>query len=231
MKIVAEIGLNYDGNFDLAYELIRRAALAGVDIAKFQFGWRHTEGEINHITPAQAARLKSWCRHWGVEFMASVFNDEGFALFRELDPDHYKIASRTVVDNPALVEKVLAEGKETFMSLGFWDKEEWPFGPPTEQLRYIHCISKYPTYPTDLAGFPERFSADGLYGYSDHTHGVETCLLAIARGANFIEKHFTLDKTKKSVHNDHVLSASPEELELLCRVGRDIARVRDFVNA
>ena len=49
MMFVAEIGLNHDGNFDLAYELIRRAKQCGADIAKFQFGWRSNPDEINHI--------------------------------------------------------------------------------------------------------------------------------------------------------------------------------------
>jgi sialic acid synthase SpsE len=228
LTIVAEIGMNHDGRWDRAHELIRRAAEAGADIAKFQFGWRCNKGEINHITPTLAHRLSEWCDYYGIEFMASIINDDALELAKEVGPARYKIASRTVTENPKLVEKVLAEGKETFVSLGWWVKEGrqgWPFGPPSNTLRYIYCISQYPTYPADLAAMPERFGEDGYYGWSDHTHGIETPLVAIARGARFIEKHFTLDKTIVSVHNDHVLSAEPDELTTLCHLGRRMAKV------
>jgi sialic acid synthase SpsE len=161
--------------------------------------------------------------------MASIIHEEMFEVARELGLRRYKIASRTVIEKPELVEKVLAEDKETFVSLGWWEKEGrtgWPFGPPSSKLRYIYCKSKYPAYPGDLAGcLPERFSEDGFYGYSDHTHGIEACLVAAARGARFLEKHFTLDKTIVSVHNDHVLSADPRELAELCRHAHAIGRL------
>lgn len=227
--IVAEIGLNHDGRWDRAYELIRQAKLAGADIAKFQFGHRRQPGEINHIPPELARRLKEWCDYHGIEMMASIIHEDMFEIARELRLPRYKIASRTVIEKPELVERVLAEGRETFVSLGFWERDGrtgWPFGPPSTRLRYIYCKSKYPTYPSDLVGnLPERFGEDGFFGYSDHTHGIEACLLAAARGARFLEKHFTLDKTIVSVHNDHVLSASPEELAELCRHARALGRL------
>jgi sialic acid synthase SpsE len=228
MIVVAEIGLNHDGRWDRAYEMIRHAALAGATIAKFQFGWRQQPGEINHISPELAARLKQWCEYFGVEFMASIIADDSLDLAKPLEPRRYKIASRTVIDKPKLVERVLAEEKETFISMGWWLKEGrkgWPFGAPTEKVRYIFCQSSYPTYPTQLAALPERFGADGYFGFSDHTHGTEACLLAIARGAQFVEKHFTLDKTIIAVHNDHVLSVDPAELRALCEHGRAIGRL------
>ncbi len=225
MLLVAEIGLNHEGNFDLAYELIRQASLAGADVAKFQFGWRDKPGEINHIDVDMAHRLKGWCDQWEVEFMASVITDEALAIYDQVQPQRYKIASRTVAERPELVRRVLERGKETFISLGWWDQEGFPFGEPTDQVRYIFCRSNYPTYPRDLAGLPERFNADGYYGYSDHMHGIEGCLLALSRGADFVEKHFTLDKTIRGVHGDHVLSATPEELRMVHEVGRPLRRL------
>jgi N,N'-diacetyllegionaminate synthase len=228
MIVVAEIGLNHDGRWDRAYEMVRQAALAGATIAKFQFGWRHQPGEMNHVTPELAARLKEWCDYFGIEFMASIIAEDSLALAREVGPRRFKIASRTVIDNPKLVERVLAEGKETFVSLGWWLKEGrtgWPFGPPNDQLRYIFCQSSYPTYPSQLGALPAQFSSEGFYGFSDHTHGIEACLLSIARGAQFVEKHFTLDKTIVAVHNDHVLSCDPGELRALSEHGSAIARL------
>src|ERR1051325_11978723 len=172
---VAEIGMNYDANIDLAYELIRQAKLAGADIAKFQFGWRDKPGEINYIDADMARRLRHWCDYWEIEMLASVITAPALDLARAACLRRYKIASRTVQDNPDLCRTIMAEGRETFISLGMWAGEDFPFGKPHERLRYIFCRSKYPTYPEDLVGMPERFGADGYSGYSDHVHGIEAC--------------------------------------------------------
>ena len=224
MLFTAEIGMNYDGNLDLVFEMIRQAKLAGADIVKFQFGWRDKPGEINFLDAERVDKLKKWCSYWQVEAMASIITEPALELGRRLEPRRYKIAARTVADNPALVEKVLAEGKETFISLGMWKGRGWPFGKPTETVRYVFCCSKYPTYPEDLAGMPERFSPDGFYGYSDHMHGIEGCLLALSRGARYIEKHFTLNKTSQVIR-DHVLSATPAEFRSLTESGRPLGRL------
>lgn len=231
MLFVAEIGLNHDGSFDLAYELIRQAKLAGADIAKFQFGWRDKPGEINVIDRELASRLKDWCEYWGIEMLASLITEDALGLAQHIGMRRYKIASRTVVDDPGLCKRILAEGRETFVSLGMWEGKEFPFGKPGERpnLRYIYCRSKYPTYPRDLRGFPERFGSDGYHGYSDHLHGIEACLLAVARGARYIEKHFTLNKTSQVIR-DHVLSATPEEFRQLTQLGRPLARLVDVVD-
>lgn len=225
MLIVAEIGLNYEGNFDLACELVRQAKLAGADIAKFQFGWRCTPDDINYIDSKRAAQLKSWCDYLEIEMLASIITDQALDMARGIGLERYKIASRTVAENPALCERILAEGKETFVSLGMWEGKDFPFGKPDgKMLHYIYCRSKYPTYPEDLVNLPERFRPDGYYGYSDHMLGIETCLLAVARGSQYIEKHFTLNKTSQTIR-DHVLSATPEEFRQLVDVARPLGKL------
>ena len=224
MLFVAEIGLNHDGNPNLVHELIREAKAAGADIAKFQFGWRNKPDEINFIDEERARTYRSWCDYWGIEMMASIITDDALNLAHAAGMSRYKIASRTVVDKPELCERVLSEGKETFVSLGMWTGSGFPFGPPSSKLRYIFCRSKYPTFPGDLAGFPTHFSDDGFYGYSDHCQGVSACHLAIARGAQFIEKHITLNKTS-AVIRDHVLSATPAEFAEMVRVGAPLGRL------
>ena len=68
MLFVAEIGLNHDGNFNLAYELIRQAREAGADVAKFQFGWRNKPDEINFIDRARAVRfIRQHAGEYGVD--------------------------------------------------------------------------------------------------------------------------------------------------------------------
>jgi N,N'-diacetyllegionaminate synthase len=224
MLFVAEIGMNHDGNFNLAYELIRQAKQSGADIAKFQFGWRNKPDEINHIDDTRARRLQQWCEYWEIEMMASLITEEAYDMARRIGFQRYKIASRTASDNPALCEKILAEGRETFVSLGMHEGDLFPFGPPTDRVHYIYCRSKYPTYPEDLRGLPSSFSSDRWYGYSDHQHGIDACLLAVARGAQYIEKHFTLNRTS-TVIRDHVLSATPGEFADLTRLGGELARL------
>lgn len=228
MEIVAEIGMNHEGNFDLAYELIRQAKLSGADVAKFQFGWRDQPGEINQIDAERAIQLRKWCDYVGIEMLASVINDGALDLVQEAKLDRMKVASRTVIDRPDLAEQVIALGKETFVSLGMWEGEDWPFGPPSDKLHYIWCRSKYPTYPDDLLGVPDRYSADGYYGYSDHCHGLSACFLAISRGAQYVEKHFTMNKASQVIR-DHTLSATPDEIRQLSQLGGEITKLVDVI--
>lgn len=231
MRIVAEIGLNYEGSLPLALEMIRQAKLSGVDAVKFQFGWRDAPGEMNPMDTDRAVTLMSWCDQIGIDMLASIISERAWEWARLLGLPCYKIASRTVIDKPALCEKILAEGKLTYVSLGMWDKEGFPFGPPDGKvLRYIYCRSKYPTFPEDLRAMPLRFGSEGYYGYSDHSLGIEACLLAIGRGARYIEKHFTLNKASQSIR-DHVLSADPHEMKQLTEVGKPLAKLVQLIES
>lgn len=231
MIFCAEIGMNHDGYWDRAFELIRLAKESGADIAKFQFGWRDQPGEINEISPERAEALKQFCDIIGIEFMASIISEAGFKLAMDIGVARYKIASRTVIENPTLVERVLDQGKETFISLGWWRKENkvgWPFGQPDNCRRYIFCESSYPASLETLREMPSRFSESGYYGFSDHYLGNSASLIAVSRGAKFIEKHFTLNKGLVGVHNDHILSAIPMEFRSLSTIGRELAAYSKF---
>ena len=70
---------------------------------------------------------------------------------------------------------------------------------------------------------PKSFKNSHFDGYSDHSIGIETCLIAVSRGAKIIEKHFTLDKSNTTIR-DHSLSATPEEFKLLVDLGIDISK-------
>jgi sialic acid synthase SpsE len=222
MLFIAEIGMNHNGNFDLAFELIKQAKLAGADIAKFQLGWRDGDGEINQIDLDILKKLNKWCDYFEIEFLASTITEKAFELAKKINPKRYKIASRTVKDNIDLVRKVVNEGKETIISLGMWNYKEPPI-QKNDNIKYLWCKSKYPAEPWDLIDLPNDFK-DSLYdGYSDHTVGIETSLIAIARGAKIIEKHFTLDKSDTTIR-DHALSSTPDEFKMMVNIGRDIAR-------
>lgn len=222
MKIVAEIGLNYDANLNLAFEMVRAAKLTGVDAVKFQFGWRGKKDEMNYIDIERATRLKSWCDYMEIEMFASIFNKEGLELAKQIDIPIYKIASITVQDNFELCKEIIAEGKPTYVSLGRWNQEGYPFVGKNVYNIYVKPL--YPTFPQDLKDMPKTFNTGGFYGYSDHTYGTEACILAISRGAQYIEKHFTLNKTSQVIR-DHVSSATPAEFSELVRVGKPLARL------
>lgn len=219
MLFIAEIGLNHNGNFDLCYELIKQAKQAGADIAKFQCGWRQKEGEINHMDVEILKKLKKWCDDFYIEFMSSVLSEEAYEMLKEVKPKRYKIASRTIKDNFELAAKIVKENKNTIVSLGMWDGKGVPF--KGKDVEYLWCKSLYPTHPSDLVDLPKDFRSSVYAGYSDHSIGIETCLMAITRGASIIEKHFTLDKSSVVIR-DHALSATPEEFRMLVNLGRDI---------
>ena len=209
-------------------EMIRQAKQAGADVAKFQFydaaallgtAWQYLE-----LSRDDARRIKDWCDEEEIEFMASVFDEERLDWLEEVGVRRHKIASPTVVKNPALCKRILALDKPTIVSLGQWQGAEKPFGE-SDRISYLYCKSKYPAMLEDMTDFPADFGADGLAGYSDHTLGTELCLLAVARGARIIEKHFTLDKMRTiDTEKAHICSMTPEELEELRRVGGSLQR-------
>jgi N,N'-diacetyllegionaminate synthase len=221
MEFIAEIGLNHNGHFNLAYELIRQAKYAGADVVKFQLGWRGKEGEMNFIDRNILSDLKKWCEYFDIELLFSVFTPEAFELIKEFDFPRYKIASRTVKDDLPLVQRIVDEGKPTIISLGMWEKSELPIN--ASNVQYLWCKSKYPSQPWDLIDLPKTFVDSPYAGYSDHAIGIDTALLAVARGAKIVEKHFTLDKSDTTIR-DHALSATPDEFAAMVKIGKEMAK-------
>ncbi len=219
MIFIAEIGMNHNGNFGLLYELIRQASYAGADIAKFQLGWRSGSGEINALGECDIEHIKKCCEYFSIEPMFSIITPEAYEQAKKYEFRSYKIASRTFKDNFSLCQTICDTGKTVYASLGMWDGADFPIS--RENIKYLWCKSKYPSYPWDMTGFPKDFKAEGYAGFSDHTVGIDFSLLAIARGAEVIEKHFTLDKSDNTIR-DHALSATPDEFELLVKIGKEV---------
>ena len=113
---IAEIGMNHNGNFDLCFEMIKQAKLSGADIVKFQLGWRDKPGEINRINSKVIRKFIDWTNYFEIELLFSIISDEAYKLIKKFNFKKYKIASRTVVDNPYLIKKILKE-KRTIISL------------------------------------------------------------------------------------------------------------------
>ncbi len=226
MIFVAEIGLNHNGNMGLLFELIKQSSHAGADIAKFQLGWRSGEGEINNLGFEEIDLILKCCEYHKIEPMFSIFNKKALELAEKFNFNYFKIASRTVIDEPDLVKTIINYGKKTFISLGMWEKSEKPFAY-RDNVNYLWCKSKYPSLPWDLEKFPKKFVNKDFDGYSDHSIGIEIALMAIMRGATIIEKHFTLDKSDTTIR-DHALSATPSEFLELVKIGRNIKKNLDL---
>ena len=227
IEFVAEIGMNHNGNHDLIPALIKSASEAGADYAKFQVGWREGSNEINNLTDPTLENIIRLCDFYRIKPLFSTITERAFERVAALGLKRFKVASRTVKYDLDLVEKIVDYGDEVIISLGMWDNCDSPFN--SSNVRYLFCISKYPTYPWDLSQFPKIFGDNQKYfGYSDHTVGIEACLIAASRGALIIEKHFTLDKSDTTIR-DHALSATPDEFRLLVNTGRTINQTLKYL--
>lgn len=235
--IIAEIGINHNGNINLAHELIRQAAECGADVAKFQaysvdalFGPDgedpnpviHTGVKPLEFNKDQFSKIKEWCDEENIEFMCSVFDDERLQWMEELGVKRHKIASRVSKLNRPLAEKMIATGKECYMSLGFgskmFDEDSVKVRP---NVHYLYCVSEYPTERSSI-NLPTVFSKDMFFGFSDHTLGIGASLAAVGRGARVIEKHFTLNKAAEGF--DHICSITPDELRDLVKYSKSISK-------
>jgi sialic acid synthase SpsE len=230
IEIIAEIGQNFNGDLETAKGLIRLAKESGADVAKFQvYNARELFSKEDNpwyeynckteLTKENIDILIGECARVGIEFMASVFDEERVEWLEEFGVKRYKIASRSIYDK-GLIDKVVATNKPIMVSLGMWDKEELPDINSQAKLDFLYCVSKYPTSLADLhfksIDFDKKYS-----GFSDHTLGIVAPIVAMSRGAKIIEKHFTADKNMYGP--DHLGSMTPAELKELVEYKERIA--------
>ena len=223
MKIISEIGINHNGDIRKIEELIRQSAIGGADYAKFQlydsirvFG--DESRKKNEFTFDQVKMIKSICKAHGIEFFASVFDEEKIDWCEELGVKLYKVASRTVIKEPGLCERIIETGKPVYISLGMWKNKWMPF--KNQNVKYFNCISKYPTSFLDFKKFSYN---DKIVGFSDHSYGPAYALYNIAHGAQVIEKHFTLNKGMEG--NDHIGSMDLTELKAIKEYGQQFDNI------
>lgn len=237
--VVAEIGNNHEGNFEIARQLVQKAAASGVDAVKFQtFKTEHyvsKENEVRYnrlksfeLSYEQFGQLAQLAHSLGLLFISTPF-DLASAVFLKDIVDCYKIASGDNNFYP-LLERVAESGKPVIISFGLSDakqasrtvafvKDVWRKNNVKGQLAILHCVTSYPVPPEQANLLSIQFlrkTFDCTVGYSDHTMGLDAPLMAIALGARIVEKHFTLDK-HYSDFRDHQLSADPGEMRELVR--------------
>ena len=228
IEILAEIGVNHNGDMNLAVELIHAAKENGADAAKFQlydarklFPKENNEWyEYNcrtELSREQVNLLFEECEKAKIEFIASVFDVQRVTWLEEIGVLRYKIASRSIFDND-LIQAIVRTGKPIIVSLGMWEKEEFPTLGNSVNVDFLYCISKYPTLLTDVNLQGVDFTK--YAGFSDHTIGLTAAMAAMSRRARIIEKHFTLDRSMCGP--DHKSSMTPEELNELNRFRNEL---------
>lgn len=238
VHIIAEAGTNHGGSLETGRQLVDAAGAAGADSVKFQI--IHPEGlylpeflvnggyVANEVFARRQAAMLSdddWRRladHAGerrLPLSASVFDRRGLDLLDALDAPYIKIASCDLNNTPFLTEAA-GRGRRLIVSTGMSTLPEIAgavaamrrVGPV--ELVLMHCVSIYPC-PVAQAnlGFIDILSREfGLpVGYSDHTESSVAAAIAIAKGASWIEKHCTLDRTAAGF--DHAYAMEPGMLQ------------------
>ena len=230
--IIAEGGINHNGDMSLALRLVDAAVRAGADAVKFQLYQAELlapEGEKRELlrqcqlTPVQMRTLHSYCTEKKITFLCTPFDKESADHLEKLVP-FYKIGSGQGKDLDFLFH-VSAKGKPMMISTGMMDFADIRHSLTVvlPEVTLMHCASLYPTPPekADLHRM-QKMMRDFAYpvGYSDHTEGIAIALAAVALGATVIEKHLTLDKSM--LGPDHRASITPDELTALVKECREI---------
>ncbi|MDA7485752.1 N-acetylneuraminate synthase family protein [Candidatus Pelagibacter ubique] len=235
--IIAEIGNNHEGNFELAQKMIEQAAAAGVDAVKFQtFIPEHiSSGDQARLerlrgfkfSHDQFTKLSIIAKKMGLIFFSTPFDIESAKFLNTIQPV-FKIASGDNNFYP-LIDTVASFGKPIIVSTGSANldliQKVYELIIKTSKnkglnpsLAFLHCVSSYPVPDNEanLASiiYLKKLFSNLVIGYSDHTLGIEAAVLSAIAGARIIEKHFTLDKNY-SDFRDHHLSANPNEMRLL----------------
>jgi N-acetylneuraminate synthase len=218
--VVAEIGINHNGDVDLATRLIDAAVAAGCDAVKFQkrtveivftpeelsaprtspFGV--TNGDLKRALELgydDYAEIDRHCRRRNIPWFASCWDQPSVDFIEEFDPPCYKIASACLTDDD-LIRHMRDKGRPILLSTGMSSPGQIDHAVEVageEELLLLHCTSTYPAQVEELnlrviPGLSRRY--DVPVGYSGHEVGLASSLAAVALGACLIERHLTLDR-------------------------------------
>ena len=226
LEFIAEIGLNHNGNLDLARRLIDAARNAGATTAKFQTYFTNERVAAGHplssildscrFTEKQFAQLRDHCRETGIEFLTTIFGLGSLRVATSLGLDRLKIASFSI-GNTDLIETAVTQGFSLLVSTGAATLDEIMncaslLGLDSRNHSFLHCISQYPVESATnlhMINVSTIRELTGIAtGFSDHTAGTDSFFWATLAGAHVIEKHFTLDRNMEGP--DHFFSATPE---------------------
>jgi N-acetylneuraminate synthase len=247
--VVAEIGLNHNGELDMAERLVEAARSSGVDAVKFQkrtpeLAVPSMQRDVPRETPwgvmsymdyrkrlefgaDEYRRIAEYCAERSIPWFASVWDEPAVDFLEAFAPVSYKIPSAAVTDLP-LLERVKATGRPVILSTGMSTMAEIRAAVAalgTERLILMHCTSTYPAKADEInlrmiATLQQEF--DCPVGYSGHEAGLQISYAAVALGASMLERHITLDRTLWG--SDQAASVEPWGFTRLMRDVRIIER-------
>jgi N-acetylneuraminate synthase len=218
--IVAEIGINHNGDLDLAKKLISMAVAAGCDAVKFQkrtvdvvyspeelakprespFGT--TNGDLKRgleFGLEEYREIDAYCRAMNMPWFASCWDEGSVDFIEQFNPPCYKIASASLTDDN-LLRYTRATGKPLILSTGMSTVEQIDHAVDVlgkDNLILLHACSTYPAYYSELnlrviPALRERYGVP--VGYSGHETGIPSSVAAVVLGACCVERHITMDR-------------------------------------
>jgi sialic acid synthase SpsE len=235
--VIAEIGINHEGDADRCGRMIERAAASGADAIKLQTidpERNYERGSESHrmfssgmLSPEATARMFKLSRDLGVEPFTTVGDFETLEWVMKLKPAGYKISSGLLTCLP-IISRIAEQGYPLLMSTGVALPEDIERAVATARnakaagIALLQCTSLYPAplrrlNLANIEALTDRYGC--LAGFSDHSIGVEAPAFAVAAGAVIIEKHFSLDPSRPSY--DHAISLDQDGFrEMVDRVRR-----------
>jgi N-acetylneuraminate synthase len=218
--VIAEIGINHNGDIDLAKRLISIAVAAGCDAVKFQkrtveivysaeelakprespFGT--TNGDLKHALEfdhKDFLEIDQYCRAVKIPWFASCWDEPSVDFINRFDVPCFKIASASLTDDN-LLRYTRAAGKPILLSTGMSTLEEIDHAVEVlgkDNLVILHACSTYPAYYEELnlqaiRTLAARYAVP--VGYSGHESGLPSSVAAVALGACIVERHITTDR-------------------------------------
>lgn len=247
--IIAEIGMNHNGNLNKAFKLIDYAVDAKCDAVKFQtikinklmvdntplakYQKKSNFSNMNELINAynlsylDFVKIKNYCKKKKIIFLSTPFDIESAYFLNKLNIPAFKISSSDN-DNIFLIETIKKFKKPVIISTGMTKIKELKkilniVKFKKDKLAVLHCISDYPTDLKDTKlGAIDQIKKFGYeVGFSDHTLGIEAALAAISKGSSIIEKHITLDNNMEGP--DHRASLECKNLSKFVQSIRDVS--------
>ena len=249
--IIAEAGINANGDLSLAFDMIDMASSCGCNAIKFQkrdidlvysqefldsprkSPWGTTQRhqkEALEFNEGRYDEINRYCQIRCIKWFASAWDTNSQKFLRKYDLPYNKIAS-AMLTHKELIGMVASEGKKTFISTGMSELEEIDeivglFESKKCPYVLMHCVSVYPC-PDEWCNVRMVQTLRNRYncevGYSGHEHGILPSVLAVTLGADYIERHITCDRSIYG--SDQSASLEKKGLELLVRDCRDVKKI------
>lgn len=241
--LIAEIGINHNGDISLAKKLINEASKAGFDAVKFQkrtiekvyskefllskreSPWGNTQEDQKRgleFNNNQYDEIDKYCKKINIKWFASAWDIESLKFLDSYNCDYSKVASAMIVDK-IFLEEVAKRKKYTFISTGMSTLENISdaveiFRKNKCEFELMHCFSTYPMDVKDanlqtINSLKEKFNCK--VGYSGHESGLAVSFAALGFGISSLERHITLDRA--SYGSDQAASLEPRGMQLLIK--------------